>query len=102
MKGPGPTARDRRRRREKRERQYKVVCAEVDTRDGPQCRACKGWGGEAAHHHHILYRSHRDAHTDTARNIIRLCARCHDLVHQHKLVVYGTTADTVAFWVVAE
>jgi 5-methylcytosine-specific restriction endonuclease McrA len=97
MKGPGPTARDRRRRREKRDRQYKVVCAEVDTRDGPQCRACRGWVGDAAHHHHIVYRSHRDAHTDTARNLVRLCPRCHDLVHRHQILVYGTSADTVTF-----
>jgi 5-methylcytosine-specific restriction endonuclease McrA len=97
MKRTGPTARDRRRRREKRERQYKMVCAQVDDRDGPQCRACKAWVGDGGHHHHIIYRSHRDAHTDTARNIVRLCAPCHALIHQHTLVVHGTTADTVTF-----
>jgi 5-methylcytosine-specific restriction endonuclease McrA len=95
MKGPGPTARDRRRRREKRERLYKVVCAEVDKRDGPQCRACKGWVGAAAHHHHITYRSHGGLHR--ADNLVTLCPRCHDLVHRRRLLVIGTAAETVEF-----
>lgn len=94
-KKSGPTARDRRRRREKRERQYTLVCAEVDARDGPQCRACRGWVGDAAHHHHLTYRSHGGLHT--AHNLVTLCVRCHDLVHRHKLLVFGTTAETVEF-----
>ena len=94
----GPTARDRRRRREKRQRQYKVACAEVDIRDGPQCRACRMWVGDAAHHHHLTYRSHGGLHT--VHNLVKLCPRCHELVHRRRLLVSGTTAETVEFEVV--
>ena len=95
MKGPGPTARDRRRRRAKREREYKVVCAEVDARDGDHCRACGKYAGDFAHHHHLIFRSHGGLNSPS--NLIKLCVKCHDLVHRRRLLVHGTSADSVEF-----
>lgn len=95
MTSAGPRARDRRRRRQKRDRHYRAVCAVVDQRDGPQCRACKRWVEGRAHHHHLVFRSHGGA--DSASNVIRLCPECHDRVHRRRLLVRGRTAETVTF-----
>lgn len=65
---------------------YKVICGEVDLRDKGRCRHCELWVGEGhRHHHHIVYRS--QGGEDTMENLILLCQKCHQAVHDHRLLI---------------
>lgn len=77
MTAKGPTARRR---------------AAVVERDGGRCRAC-GWPGD--HVHHVVYRSRGGGH-DTS-NLIVLCLRCHQLIHDKLLTVEGN-ANSGLIW----
>lgn len=66
--------------------------AQVDTRDSHCCRVCrKRVGGvgilQAAHHHHILYRSKGGEH-DPAQ-VCLLCVACHSAIHNGELRLTG-------------
>ena len=50
----------------------------------------------ARHHHHIIFRSQRG--TDTLDNLLQLCARCHEAVHQHTLTITGDATTAVFTW----
>lgn len=70
----------------------KACYAAVDKRDVRCCRVCrKRVGGigmlDAAHHHHLVYRSKGGQH-DTA-NVVTLCVKCHQAVHDGMLRLSG-------------
>tara|TARA_R110000824_G_scaffold114851_1_gene265648 strand:+ start:804 stop:1097 length:294 start_codon:yes stop_codon:yes gene_type:complete len=93
---PGPTAKARATRTRSRIALYRRVCSVVDERDGDACRCCGVWVGDARHHHHIVYRSQRG--TDSADNLLVLCARCHDAVHRHDVNISGDAVSAVFTW----
>ena len=92
----GPTARSRAQSARRRIEVYQRVCAEVDRRDGENCRCCGVWVGETRHHHHIVYRSQRG--TDSTDNLLVLCARCHDAAHRHDVAIEGDADSAVFTW----
>lgn len=72
--------------------------AQVDRRDGHQCRVCrKHVGGvgllEAAHHHHLVPRSLSKAQQWDTRNVLLLCRLCHAKEHACEIRLTGN-ADT--------
>jgi hypothetical protein len=73
-------------------RLLKLCYADVDRRDGHGCRVChKRVGGigmlYAAHHHHLVYRSKGGAHERA--NVVTLCVRCHQAVHDGEIRLTG-------------
>jgi Holliday junction DNA helicase RuvB len=67
--------------------------ARVLTRDGQQCRHCRGRGQLMVHH--IRYRS--QGGRTAMSNLISLCAPCHALVHADLLLLEGEDAERVTF-----
>ena len=70
----------------------KACYAAVDKRDVRCCRVCrKRVGGigmlDAAHHHHLVYRSQGGGH-ETA-NVVSLCVRCHQAIHDGEIRLSG-------------
>lgn len=74
----------------KRRRKPKVsltaVYHEVDARDHGYCRVCQTYtrpdailAPDGRHHHHLTYRSRGGTHT--VNNLLTLCRRCHQRVH---------------------
>jgi hypothetical protein len=81
---------DERRRRDA----YRVV----DVRDGRRCRVCRASvtpgavdGRQRAEHHHLEYRSRGGQHE--SRNVVLLCARCHDEIHVRAILRLSGDAD---------
>lgn len=97
---PRPKLLDTRARRNMQRQQMQAARRCVLKRDGHRCRACgKGVGLEA---HHVVMRSLGG--TDEPRNLIALCADCHQAVHGHVLILRWKddrrAAHTVRFeWV---
>lgn len=78
--------------------EQKMCYAEVDKRDGPQCRVCcKRVGGIglllARIHHHLIYRSLGGAHETW--NVLSICVRCDDEIHRLGTLKVHGNADTV-------
>jgi 5-methylcytosine-specific restriction endonuclease McrA len=57
---------------------YKQLCLEVLQRDGWRCQSCGG--RENLQIHHKEFRSR--CGDDSERNLITLCADCHNSLHQ--------------------
>lgn len=66
--------------------------AQVDRRDGHCCRVCHARVGgigmlAAVHHHHLVYRSLGGKHE--TRNVLSLCVKDHQAVHDGTLRLSG-------------
>lgn len=57
----------------------------VGERDNYRCCNCGEMDTSKLHLHHVQYRSLMG--TDEADNLVTLCALCHNLVHDKKLLV---------------
>jgi hypothetical protein len=74
-------------------KQLKTCYAEVDQRDGHQCRICRARVGGLSMttkriHHHIVFRSRGGAHVPS--NVASICPGCDDLIHREgRLQVSG-------------
>lgn len=65
---------------------YKNLCIAVLRRDGWKCRVCKS--RKTLSCHHVVYRSHGGDDADW--NLLVLCARCHEALHNRHLVILPT------------
>lgn len=65
--------------------QYKKLCILVHQRDNWKCRVPYCGARQGLHSHHIIYRS--DHGDDAEWNLITVCNRCHDAIHNRYLVV---------------
>lgn len=63
---------------------------EVRRRDNGQCRICGTT--ESVHQHHIRFRSAQGS--DEANNLVTLCFRCHEDVHNHTVEITVVTSPT--------
>lgn len=93
---PAPRWLEKAKRRADEARAMKACYAAVDARDGRCCRVCrKRVGGigllEAAHHHHLIYRSRGGTH-ETA-TVLTLCVACHQAVHDAKIRLTGNADE---------
>ena len=94
---PEPRAKTKARLRRLAQKHRSIVMKAVDLRDEGQCRICQCQTSafhlpRQPHHHHIIYRS--QGGLDTPKNIILVCALCHDKVHRSgKLRVSGDAYD---------
>jgi 5-methylcytosine-specific restriction endonuclease McrA len=89
---PAPRWIDKAKRRAEEAKQMKACYAAVDLRDGKQCRVCQARVGglgqlEAAHHHHLQYRSKGGGHDPD--NVLTLCVRCHTALHNSEIALSG-------------
>lgn len=73
-------------KRTAKEANWRIVCRQVDKRDGYKCRCCGAHGNpegldalDKLHRHHLTFRS--KGGQDVAANLLLLCSRCHDRVH---------------------
>jgi 5-methylcytosine-specific restriction endonuclease McrA len=69
--------------------EYRKFCREIHTRDGWQCRRCGR--RHQLQVHHLVKRS--KVRLDTRENCLSLCATCHQLVEDKKVLVYGDNAN---------
>jgi 5-methylcytosine-specific restriction endonuclease McrA len=89
---PAPRWLDKAKKRAEEAKAIKACYAQVDQRDGRQCRVCQARVGgigllEATHHHHLTYRSKGGAHE--ASNVITLCVQCHTALHNGEIALSG-------------
>lgn len=84
--------------RAEREAEIRRVYRCVDERDGHACRLCAVPISQSDHrlsrrveHHHLDYRSRGGDHTTA--NLIRICRRCHELIHVKALLRVTGDAD---------
>lgn len=74
---------------------YKKLCVLVHQRDSWKCRVTYCGGRQGLHSHHIIYRS--AGGDDAEWNLITVCNRCHDAIHNRYLVALplreGETID---------
>lgn len=68
---------------------YSDFIREVFTRDGWQCRRCGN--REQLQNHHLIKRSKK--RLDVLWNCLALCAKCHQLVEDSKVIVIGDDAN---------
>lgn len=61
-------------------------------RDNYQCRACGAGGENTVHVHHWKYKSRGG--DDVASNLITLCFRCHDRIHNDPTILAVVVDDT--------
>jgi hypothetical protein len=93
----------------KRERQataeqlQRDVYRAVDERDQYRCRVCRERCDpraldmlRKAHRHHIEYRSAGGG--TCTRNVVTLCAICHDLEHRHVMSIRGDADIGIEVW----
>ncbi len=72
---------------------YYNVKAYVLDRDGYKCQRCKGKSKDKKLHvHHIIWRS--KGGTDEPKNLIVLCSKCHDELHDGKFELKGRRSKT--------
>jgi 5-methylcytosine-specific restriction endonuclease McrA len=91
---PKPPARwiDKAKRKAAEAKAIKECYAQVDQRDGRQCRVCQARVGGvgllgAAHHHHLVYRSKGGQHEPS--NTLLLCVKCHHALHNGEIALSG-------------
>lgn len=65
--------------------EYKKLLVQVFTRDGWKCRVPDCRRRNDLHGHHIVFRSHGG--DDAAWNVVTLCRRCHDAIHNRWLII---------------
>lgn len=82
---------------------WRECCRLVDARDHRTCRCCErrtnpdDVGLLRGHRHHIVYRS--AGGLDECRNVVTLCARCHDDEHVKRTLEIDGNADlALTFW----
>ena len=73
-------------------REQNACYTAVDRRDAYACRVCHnhvvGVGMlNAVHHHHLVYRSKGGVHATA--NVVTLCVRCHQAVHDGEVRLSG-------------
>ena len=97
---PETAARAKARRMARKKIALSAAIKIVDERDGDECRICGvqtdagGVWTDTPHHHHIVFRGRGGK--DDASNLVVICARCHDLIHNSgRLRVSGTGNDLI-------
>lgn len=64
---------------------YKNLCTQSMHRDSWRCKRPLCGCRNNLHSHHIVFRS--QGGDDSLENLVTVCARCHDLIHNHKVLV---------------
>lgn len=74
------------------------VRRQVLERDNRQCQVCGTSRENYLQLHHVVYRSHGGSHEEW--NLVTLCAKHHDAVHQGRIFIKLKEVDGVirAFW----
>lgn len=104
FKSASPSRVDRKLAKDKADdAQWRLCCQLVDARDHRTCRCCgrrtspDDVGLLRGHRHHIVYRS--AGGLDESRNVVTLCATCHDAEHVKRTLDIDGNADTgLTFW----
>jgi hypothetical protein len=95
---PAPRALEKLKRKAAEARAIKECYAEVDRRDGSQCRVCKKRVGGISMlhkriHHHLIYRSAGGPHEPW--NLLSICMVCDDLIHREGVLKVSGDANAV-------
>ena len=67
----------------------RAVYRAVDARDGQCCRVCGTYCGNSIHRHHKRYRSLGGS--TTLENLLSVCGRCHQAIHDKRIVLGQST-----------
>jgi hypothetical protein len=95
---PAPRWLQKAKRKADEARAIKACYAEVDRRDGDQCRICQVHVGGISMlrkriHHHLVFRSKLGTHTPD--NVLSICMRCDDAIHREGVLKVSGDANAV-------